>query len=283
MTQPLPVQTITLGTCQLANTAPLVAIAGVNVLESAALVKDVANHCVEVCTQLGMSLIFKGSFDKANRSSINSYRGPGLEAGLAMLADVQQRHGVPVVTDVHEPYQAAAVAEVADMLQLPAFVSRQTDLVVAIAKAGKPILVKKAQFLAPQEMQLIIDKCASAGNDQVLLCERGSSFGYNNLVVDFLGFRTMKATGAPLVFDVTHSLQLPGAGAGAAGGRGAQALELAKAGVAQGIAAVFVEMHPDPSKARCDGPSALPMHLFAPFMQQLQQLDQLIKRQVPLP
>lgn len=274
--------TIEVGASRFANNAPLVAIAGVNVLESASLVDEVAAHCVEVCRELGAPLVFKGSFDKANRSSIHSFRGPGMQTGLKMLADVKGRHGVPVITDLHEPHQAAPVAEVADILQLPAFLSRQTDLVVAMAKTGKPIHVKKAQFLAPGEMQLIIDKCTQAGNNKVLLCERGTSFGYHNLVVDLLGFDQMKATGAPLVFDVTHSLQLPGAGSGAAGGRGGQALGLAKAGVAQSIAGVFVEMHPEPEMAKCDGPSALRMADFKEFLRQLCELDRLVKSQPPL-
>jgi 2-dehydro-3-deoxyphosphooctonate aldolase (KDO 8-P synthase) len=207
------------GGIALANHLPLALIGGMNVIEDRAILHEVAAHFIEVAARLGMPYVFKASFDKANRSSLASFRGPGLEAGLAELAEVKARYGVPVITDVHEPYQAEAVAEVADILQLPAFLARQTDLVSALARTGKPINIKKPQFLAPEEMRHIIAKCHEAGNDQVLLCERGSSFGYNNLVVDMLGIDLMKPL-APVIFDVTHALQKPGGRADSADGRG---------------------------------------------------------------
>jgi 2-dehydro-3-deoxyphosphooctonate aldolase (KDO 8-P synthase) len=259
-----------------ANDRPFVLIGGMNVIESEALAIEVAGHFVEVTRELGIPYVFKASFDKANRSSMRSFRGPGLEEGLATLAEVKQRFGVPVLTDVHEPHQAAPAAEVADILQLPAFLARQTDLVVAIAKTGAAINVKKPQFLAPQEMQHIINKCRDAGNDRVILCERGTSFGYNNLVVDMLGMDEMKAM-APVVFDATHALQRPGGRSDSAGGRRAQAAALARSGMALGIAGLFVEAHPDPDKALCDGPSALPLSAVKPYLEQVQAIDRLVK------
>ena len=220
--------------------------------------------------------MFKASFDKANRSSLASFRGPGLERGLAALAAIKARHGVPVLTDVHEPGQAAAVAEVADILQIPAFLARQTDLVAAVAATGKVINVKKPQFLAPAEMRHIIGKCAEAGNSRVLLCERGSSFGYNNLVVDMLGMDLMKPM-APVIFDVTHALQRPGGRPDSADGRGDQAAALARAGMAVGIAGLFVEAHPDPASAKCDGPCALPLAALEGFLRQMVAVDRAVK------
>ena len=214
------------------NERPFVLFGGMNVLESRDLALEVADHYVEVCRRLAIPYVFKASFDKANRSSMHSYRGPGLERGLAILAEIKSRYGVPVLSDVHEPWQAAPVAEVCDVIQLPAFLSRQTDLVVAMARSGAIINIKKAQFLAPREMQHILEKCREAGNDRLILCERGSAFGYNNLVVDMLGFALMKAMSVPVFFDVTHALQMPGGLPSAAGGRRAQVLELARAGMA---------------------------------------------------
>lgn len=269
--------TVTLpGGIALANHRPLVLIGGMNVIEDRGVLHEVAAHFVEVTAKLGMPYVFKASFDKANRSSLTSFRGPGLEAGLAELAEVKARYGVPVITDVHEPWQAGPVAEVADVLQLPAFLARQTDLVTALARTGKPINVKKPQFLAPEEMRHIIAKCREAGNDQILLCERGSSFGYNNLVVDMLGIDLMKPL-APVIFDVTHALQKPGGRADSADGRGAQTAALARAGVAVGIAGLFLEAHPDPAKAKCDGPSALPLHELEPLLRQLIAIDAVVK------
>ncbi|MEA3262557.1 MAG: 3-deoxy-8-phosphooctulonate synthase [Pseudomonadota bacterium] len=269
--------TVTLpGGIALANHRPLVLIGGMNVIEDRGVLHEVAAHFVEVSAKLGMPYVFKASFDKANRSSLTSFRGPGLEAGLAELAEVKARYGVPVITDVHEPWQAGPVAEVADVLQLPAFLARQTDLVTALARTGKPINVKKPQFLAPEEMRHIIAKCREAGNDQILLCERGSSFGYNNLVVDMLGIDLMKPL-APVIFDVTHALQKPGGRADSADGRGAQTAALARAGVAVGIAGLFLEAHPEPARAKCDGPSALPLHELEPLLRQLIAVDAVVK------
>jgi 2-dehydro-3-deoxyphosphooctonate aldolase (KDO 8-P synthase) len=262
-----------------ANDGPLVLIGGMNVIEDEDLLHRVAEHFVAVTAELGMPFVFKASFDKANRSSLTSFRGPGLRAGLAALAGIRARFGVPVITDVHEPGQAEAVAEVADILQLPAFLARQTDLVTALARTGRPINIKKPQFLAPEEMRHIIAKCAEAGNDQVLLCERGSSFGYNNLVVDMLGLDLMKPL-APVVFDVTHALQRPGGRADSADGRGSQTAALARAGVAVGIAGLFLEAHPDPASAKCDGPSALPLAELEPLLRQLLAIDAAVKPMV---
>ena len=264
-----------------ANDQPFVLIGGMNVIEDEATVMQVAETFVETTRDLGIPYVFKASFDKANRSSIHSFRGPGLEKGLEVLAAVKQRFGVPVLTDVHEPFQAGAVAEVADILQLPAFLARQTDLVVALAATGRPINVKKPQFLAPAEMRHIIRKCEEAGNDQVILCERGSSFGYNNLVVDMLGMDLMKGM-APVVFDATHALQMPGGRADSAGGRRAQATALARSGMALGIAGLFLEAHPDPDHAFCDGPSALPLSALRPYLQQILALDRLVKSFAPI-
>ena len=258
------------------NEAPFVLIGGMNVIEDEQLVLDVAAKFVEVTSALGIPYVFKASFDKANRSSVRSFRGPGLEKGLEVLSAVKARFGVPVLTDVHEPHQAAPVAQVADILQLPAFLARQTDLVVALAETGAVINVKKPQFIAPAEMRHIIGKCREAGNDRVVLCERGSSFGYNNLVVDMLGMDLMKLM-APVVFDATHALQKPGGREDSADGRRAQAAALARAGMAVGIAGLFIEAHPDPSKALCDGPCALPLDALQPFLEQMKAVDDVVK------
>ena len=258
------------------NDGPLVLIGGMNVIESRDLLFQVAAHFVQITAKLGMRFVFKASFDKANRSSIHSFRGPGLEEGLAILAEAKARFKFPVLTDVHEPAQAAPAAEVADIVQLPAFLARQTDLVAAMARTGAVINVKKPQFLAPEEMRHIIAKLAEAGNERVLLCERGSSFGYNNLVVDMLGIDLMKPM-APVIFDVTHALQKPGGRPDSADGRGAQAAALARAGVAVGIAGLFLEAHPDPATALCDGPSALPLAELEPFLRQVMAVDAAVK------
>ena len=264
-----------------ANDLPFVLIGGMNVIESEELVMEVAGQFVELTRELGIPYVFKASFDKANRSSIRSFRGPGLENGVEVLGKVKREFGVPILTDVHEPHQAAAAAEVADILQLPAFLARQTDLVVAMAETGAAINVKKPQFLAPQEMKHIIAKCAEAGNDRVILCERGTSFGYNNLVVDMLGMDDMKAL-APVVFDATHALQRPGGRADSADGRRAQAAALARSGMALGIAGLFLEAHPDPNKALCDGPCALPLAALKPYLEQMLAVDRLVKSFAPL-
>jgi 2-dehydro-3-deoxyphosphooctonate aldolase (KDO 8-P synthase) len=263
------------------NDEPFVLIGGMNVIECEDIVMEVAAKFVEVTSALGIPYVFKASFDKANRSSINSFRGPGLEKGLEVLSAVKQRFDVPVLTDVHEPHQSAPAAEVADILQLPAFLARQTDLVVAIARTGAVINVKKPQFLAPQEMQHIINKCREAGNDRVILCERGSSFGYNNLVVDMLGVDLMKPM-APVVFDATHALQRPGGRSDSADGRRSQATTLARSGMALGIAGLFLEAHPDPDKALCDGPCALPLSSLRPYLEQMLAIDRVVKNFAPV-
>ena len=263
-------------TITFANDRPFVLIGGMNVIEGRDMLMRVAEHFVAVTQRLGIPYVFKASFDKANRSSLHSYRGPGLEAGLRLLEEVRASFGVPVLTDVHEPDQAATVAQVADILQLPAFLARQTDLVAAIARTGAVINVKKPQFLAPQEMPHILNKCAEAGNSRVLLCERGSSFGYNNLVVDMLGMDLMKPM-APVIFDVTHALQKPGGRADSADGRGGQAGVLARAGMAVGIAGLFLETHPDPANALCDGPCALPLTALEGFLRECQAVDDAVK------
>lgn len=264
-----------------ANDLPFVLIGGMNVIESEDLVMEVAAKFVEITAQFNIPYVFKASFDKANRSSINSFRGPGLEKGLEVLAEVKRRFGVPVLTDVHEPWQAAPAADVADVLQLPAFLARQTDLVVAIAKTGAAINIKKPQFLAPHEMRHIINKCLDAGNEKVILCERGTSFGYNNLVVDMLGMDMMKSM-APVVFDATHALQEPGGRSDSAGGRRAQAAALARSGIALGIAGLFLESHPDPDHALCDGPSALPLNALQSYLEQMLAVDRLVKSFAPV-
>ena len=270
-------KTIKLGELEFANDKPMALFGGMNVLESRDMAMQVAEAYAEVTSKLGIPWIFKASFDKANRSSLNSYRGPGMEAGLKIFEEIKQTFNCPVITDVHEPYQAAPVAEVCDIIQLPAFLARQTDLVVAMAKTGAIINIKKPQFLAPHEMSHILHKCEDAGNDQLILCERGSSFGYNNLVVDMLGFGIMKKFNYPVFFDVTHALQKPGGRADSADGRRAQVAELGRAGISQGIAGLFLEAHPDPDNAKCDGPCALRLDRLEPFLAQMQTLDNTVK------
>ena len=270
-------KTVDIGSIALSNTRPFVLMGGMNVLESEALAFEVAEEFLRVTQKLNIPYVFKASFDKANRSSIHSFRGPGLEKGLQILAEIKARYKVPVITDVHEPWQAEPVSQVADIIQLPAFLSRQTDLVMAMAKTQAAINIKKAQFLAPQEMKHILTKFAEAGNDRLMLCERGSSFGYNNLVVDMLGFSVMKQFAYPLVFDVTHSLQKPGGLSSSADGRRADVTNLARAGISQGIAGLFLEAHRDPANAKCDGPCALPLHKLEEFLQQMKALDDLVK------
>lgn len=266
------------------NTSKFTLFGGVNVLENLEFALKCAEHYVKVTTKLGIPYVFKASFDKANRSSIHSYRGPGMEEGLRIFEAVKKEFGVPVITDIHEPWQAAPVAEVVDVLQLPAFLARQTDLVVAMAKTGKPINIKKPQFLSPPQVLNIVEKFKEAGNDQLMLCDRGTCFGYDNLVVDMLGFGVMKkVTGdLPIIFDVTHALQQRDALAGASGGRRQQIVELARAGMATGLAGLFLEAHPNPDQARCDGPSALPLDKLEPFLAQMKAVDDLVKSLPPL-
>ncbi len=265
---------------QVANDKPFVLFGGVNVLESRDFALRVAEHYVEVTRKLGIPYVFKASFDKANRSSIHSYRGPGLEAGLAILEEIKQTFSVPLITDVHQPDQAAVVAQVCDVIQLPAFLARQTDLVEAMAKTAAVINIKKPQFISPPQMANIVEKFNECGNQKLILCERGTCFGYDNLVVDMLGFRTMKELGGglPLIFDVTHSLQCRDPSGAASGGRRRQVVELARAGIAMGIAGLFLEAHPAPDKAKCDGPSALPLERLEDFLTQVKAVDDVVKR-----
>jgi len=258
------------------NETPFTLFGGMNVLESRDLAMTICEYYVKVTEKLGIPYVFKASFDKANRSSINSYRGPGMEEGLKIFEEIKKTFNVPLITDVHEPYQAAPVAEVVDVIQLPAFLARQTDLVVAMAETGAAINVKKPQFLAPHEMRHIIKKFAEAGNEKVMLCERGSSFGYNNLVVDMLGMDEMKGM-APVIFDATHALQRPGGRADSADGRRQQAFQLARSGMALGIAGLFLEAHPNPAEAKCDGPCALPLDKLEPYLAQMKAVDELVK------
>lgn len=266
-------------TINLSNIAPFTLFGGINVLEDLDSTLFACAHFVEVTRKLGIPYVFKASFDKANRSSMHSYRGVGLEEGLRIFEAVKREFGVPLITDVHEVEQAVPVAEVVDVLQIPAFLARQTDLVVAIARTGRVINVKKPQFMSPTQVKHIVAKCREAGNDKVVLCERGSSFGYDNLVVDMLGFTQMReASGdCPVIFDVTHSLQCRDPVGDASGGRRRQVLELARAGMAVGLAGLFLEAHPNPDHARCDGPSALPLELLEPFLSQIKIIDDIVK------
>ncbi|WP_186266512.1 3-deoxy-8-phosphooctulonate synthase [Burkholderia gladioli] len=266
------------------NDLPFVLFGGLNVVESLDFTLEVCNAFVEVTRRLGIPLVFKASFDKANRSSIHSYRGLGFDEGLKVLDEVKRRFRVPVITDVHEVWQAVPVSQVVDVLQVPAFLARQTDLVVAIARTGNVVNIKKPQFMSPTQIGHVVSKCREAGNEKLILCERGTSFGYDNLVVDMLGFRQMRdSTGdCPVIFDVTHSLQMRDPHGAASGGRRRQVLDLARAGMALGLAGLFLEAHPDPDKARCDGPSALPLALLDAFLQQVKAVDDLVKRLAPL-
>lgn len=277
-------QTVLLDDIRFDNAAPFVLLGGVNVLESRDFALRVAEHYVDVCGRLGIPYVFKASFDKANRSSIHSFRGPGLEEGLSILAEVKSTFSVPVITDVHTPEQAAPAAQVCDIIQLPAFLARQTDLVEAMAATGAIINIKKPQFLSPSQMGNVAEKFTECGNSRILLCERGSNFGYDNLVVDMLGFGVMKRAcgNAPLIFDVTHALQCRDPGGAASGGRRSQVAELARAGMAVGLAGLFLESHPEPDKALCDGPSALPLAQLEPFLQQVKAVDDLVKSLPPL-
>jgi 2-dehydro-3-deoxyphosphooctonate aldolase (KDO 8-P synthase) len=263
------------------NDAPFTLFGGINVLESRDLAMRTCEQYVKVTEKLGIPYVFKASFDKANRSSVNSYRGPGMEEGLKIFEEIKKTFNVPIITDVHEPYQAAPVAEVVDIIQLPAFLARQTDLVVAMAATGAAINIKKPQFLAPHEMRHIITKFKDAGNERVMLCERGSSFGYNNLVVDMLGMDDMKIQ-APVIFDATHALQRPGGRTDSAGGRRAQTFQLARSGMALGIAGLFLEAHPNPDEAKCDGPCALPLDKLEPYLAQMKAVDDLVKSFAPV-
>jgi len=262
-----------------ANDKPFVLFGGMNVLESRDMAMAVAEHYVTVCAELGIPYVFKASFDKANRSSVHSYRGPGMDEGLKIFQEIKQTFNIPVITDVHEIYQAGPVAEVCDVIQLPAFLARQTDLVAAMAATDAVINIKKPQFLSPAQMKNIVEKFAECGNDKIMLCERGSNFGYDNLVVDMLGFKIMRdvSGGAPLIFDVTHALQCRDPMGAASGGRRNQVAELGRSGMALGIAGLFLEAHPSPDQAKCDGPSALPLSALKGFLEHMKAVDDVVK------
>ncbi|KGQ31494.1 2-dehydro-3-deoxyphosphooctonate aldolase [Gallibacterium genomosp. 2] len=270
---------IQVGNIEIANDKPFVLFGGMNVLESRDMAMQVCEQYVKVTDKLNVPYIFKASFDKANRSSIHSYRGPGMEEGLKIFEELKQTFGVNIITDVHEVYQCQPVAEVVDIIQLPAFLARQTDLVEAMARTDAVINVKKPQFLSPGQMGNIVEKIKECGNDKVILCDRGTNFGYDNLVVDMLGFSIMKqvSKGCPVIFDVTHSLQCRDPFGAASGGRRAQVTELARSGLAVGLAGLFLEAHPEPAKAKCDGPSALPLDKLEPFVAQMKAVDDLVK------
>ena len=261
------------------NKEPMILMGGINVLESRDLAMKVAEKFKEITNKNSINYIFKGSFDKANRSSINSYRGPGIDEGLKILEEISNAFEIPVITDIHEPQQAKAVSEICEVIQIPAFLARQTDLVSAAAKTNSIIQFKKPQFLSAQEMTNVVEKCTKAGNDNIILCERGNSFGYNNLVVDTLNFQILKKLVKPVIFDVTHSLQLPGGLGKSTDGRREYVLSLAKAGISQSIAGLFLEAHPNPNEAKCDGPCALPLSSLEEFLKQIKDLDDCVKNQ----
>lgn len=275
------IESVNVSGTDVSNESPFVLFGGVNVLESRDFAIEVCEAYVKVTEELGIPFVFKASFDKANRSSIKSYRGIGLDEGLKVFEEIKKTFNVPIITDVHEPYQVESVAEVVDVIQLPAFLARQTDLVVAMAASGAIINIKKPQFLAPHEMRHIINKFQEAGNTKVMLCERGSSFGYNNLVVDMLGMDDMKKM-APVIFDVTHALQRPGGRTDSADGRRSQIFQLGKSGMALGLAGLFLESHPNPDEAKCDGPCALPLDKLKEFLEQMKAIDALVKSFSPV-
>jgi len=256
---------------------PFFLIAGPCVIESESLVLEVAGRMSELTTELGIPYVFKASFDKANRSSRASFRGPGLEAGLRILAEVRRQVGVPVLTDVHEDTPLEEVAAVVDVLQTPAFLCRQTNFIVGVASLGKPVNIKKGQFLSPWEMRNVVDKARSTGNDSILVCERGFSFGYNNLVADMRSLAVMRETGCPVVFDATHSVQLPGGRGDASGGQREFVPVLARAAVAAGVAGVFMETHPEPARALSDGPNAWPLGRMRALLEVMKEIDAAVK------
>jgi len=267
------VKPVRIGSFSLGGGNPLVFILGPCVIESASQALDTAVAVRDIAARCGVPVIFKASYDKANRTSLSSFRGPGLDEGLRILADVRARTGLPVLTDIHEAGQAARAAEVVDILQIPAFLSRQTDLLTAAARTGKAVNVKKGQFLSPKDMKHVVAKIAAAGNDAVLVTERGVAFGYNDLVVDMRALPMLRELGYPVVFDVTHSLQLPGAGDGVTAGLAQYIEPLASAGVAAGVDAVFMEVHADPAKARSDAANALRLDLVEPLIMKLKRID----------
>ena len=261
----------------LSNNSPMTIIAGLNVLEDEDMALDVAEKLKEITTKHNIPFVFKASFDKANRSSIDSYRGPGIEVGKKIFKSIKKNIGVPIITDIHEEGQIEEISQVVDILQIPAFLCRQTDLISAACKTQLPLNIKKGQFLSPYQMKNIIEKCNSFGNDNIILCERGSSFGYDNLIVDFLGISEQKAFNYPIILDVTHSLQLPGGQGNSAGGRSHQAEDLARAAIALKISGLFIEVHPNPDKALCDGPSATKLEDFEDMITKIKKIDDLVK------
>lgn len=264
---------------QVDNQAPLFCIAGPCAIEGRTQALEVAAALKEIFAKVGMPFVYKSSFDKANRSSGSSFRGVGMAEGLSILANVREKVGVPVLTDVHLPEQAKPVAEVVDMLQTPAFLCRQTDLIEAVAATGKPANIKKGQFLAPWEMENVLKKAKATGNERICLCERGTSFGYGNLVVDMRGLEIMKRTGAPVIFDATHSVQLPGSLGSCSGGQREFVPLLARAAVSVGVAGIFMEVHPDPDKAPCDGPNMLALKELPKLLTELKAFDHLAKEE----
>ncbi|HXH64068.1 MAG TPA: 3-deoxy-8-phosphooctulonate synthase [Mariprofundaceae bacterium] len=268
---------IRIGDMRIGNDEPLVLMAGPCVIEGEDFTLKVAADIAAIARRLGVPLIFKSSFDKANRTSKDGFRGPGLDEGLRILQRVKDEIGVPVITDVHTPEQAAPVAEVADVLQTPAFLCRQTDFIQAVAAAGRPVNIKKGQFLAPWDMRNVLDKALATGNRDIMLCERGASFGYNNLVSDMRSLMVMRETGAPVVYDATHSVQQPGGLGGATGGNREFVPGLARAAVAVGVAALFMEVHPDPDRALSDGPNSLRLSDLEALLGQLTRIDQAAK------
>ena len=261
----------------LSNNSPMTIIAGLNVLEDEDMALDVAEKLKEITTKHNIPFVFKASFDKANRSSIDSYRGPGIEVGKKIFESIKKNINVPIITDIHEKGQIEEISQVVDILQIPAFLCRQTDLISAACKTQLPLNIKKGQFLSPYQMKNIIEKCNSFGNDNIILCERGSSFGYDNLIVDFLGISEQKAFNYPIILDVTHSLQLPGGQGNSAGGRSHQAEDLARAAIALKISGLFIEVHPNPDKALCDGPSATKLEDFEDMITKIKKIDDLVK------
>ena len=261
----------------LSNNSPMTIIAGLNVLEDESMALDVAERLKEITTKHNIPFVFKASFDKANRSSIDSYRGPGLEVGKKIFESIKKNISVPIITDIHEEGQIEEISQVVDILQIPAFLCRQTDLISAACKTQLPLNIKKGQFLSPYQMKNIIEKCNSLGNDNIILCERGSSFGYDNLIVDFLGISEQKTFNYPIILDVTHSLQLPGGQGNSAGGRSHQAEDLARAAIALKISGLFIEVHPNPDKALCDGPSATKLEDFEDMITKIKKIDDLVK------
>ena len=259
------------------NDKPFTLIAGLNVLESKEITEQVISECVKVSKELGIPYIFKASYDKANRSSVDSYRGPGVEKGIEILSDLKDKHDVPIISDVHNEREVEIVKDVLDVIQIPAFLCRQTDLVGKIARTGLPVNIKKAQFMSPSDIENVITKFKSFGNEKLLLCERGTSFGYNNLIVDMIGLANLKSYNHPVIFDVTHSLQKPGGLGDKTAGRRENVLDLAKSGMALGLAGLFLETHPDPDQAKCDGPCALPLSYLKEFLSQIKSLDDLVK------